>query len=133
MSRSGYTDDMDDQWAHIMWRGAVKSAIRGKRGQALLKEMLAAFDGLVEHRLIAKELEAGGAVCALGAVGRARGLDMHAIDPEDYDTVAGRFGIATALAQEIMYMNDDGGFYGETPEARYARMRQWVEGQIKKE
>lgn len=131
MSRSGYTDDMDDQWAQIMWRGAVKSAIRGKRGQALLKGMLAALDSLAERRLIAKELEAGGSVCALGALGKARGLDMHEIDPEDYERVAGTFGIATALVQEIMYMNDEGGLYGETPEARYARMRRWVEGHIK--
>jgi len=46
MSRSGYSDDCDDQWSLICWRGAVKSAIRGKRGQAFLKEMLAALDAL---------------------------------------------------------------------------------------
>lgn len=32
MSRCGYSDDYD-QWALIRWRGAVESAIRGKRGQ----------------------------------------------------------------------------------------------------
>ena len=45
MSRSGYTDDYDDgyEWANIRWRGAVKSAIRGKRGQATLKAILDAM------------------------------------------------------------------------------------------
>lgn len=33
MSRSGYSEDLD-MWDLIRWRGAVKSALRGKRGQA---------------------------------------------------------------------------------------------------
>src|SRR5258708_2686320 len=107
MSRSGYSDDCDDQWRHIMWRGTVKSAIRGKRGQAFLREMLAAMDALPEKKLVASELEANGQVCAIGSVGRARGIDMSKVDPEDYDTVAGTFGIATPMAQEIVYMNDE--------------------------
>lgn len=52
MSRSGYVDDMCDQWALIRYRGAVSSAIRGKRGQAFLREMLAALDAMPEKRLI---------------------------------------------------------------------------------
>lgn len=45
MSRSGYCDDGDyGQWEMIMWRGAVTSAFRGKRGQAFLKEMLDSRD-----------------------------------------------------------------------------------------
>lgn len=40
MSRSGYTDDCDDQWALIRWRGAVNSAIKGKRGQQALRGRL---------------------------------------------------------------------------------------------
>jgi len=38
MSRSDY-DDCEDQWRYIMWRGAVESARRGRKGQALLKDM----------------------------------------------------------------------------------------------
>ena len=45
MSRSGYGDDIG-QWDLIRWRGAVQSAMCGKRGQAFLKEMLAALDAL---------------------------------------------------------------------------------------
>jgi hypothetical protein len=52
MSRSGYTDDQEDQWAFIRYRGAVTSAIRGKRGQAFLREMLASLDAMPDKRLI---------------------------------------------------------------------------------
>lgn len=56
MSRSGYVDDMCDQWAMICYRGAVSSAIRGRRGQAFLREMLAALDAMPEKRLISGAL-----------------------------------------------------------------------------
>ena len=145
MSRSGYSDDYDyEQWQGIMWRGAVASAFRGKRGQAFLREMLAALDALPEKRLISRELVAGSdpnfigpvradEVCALGAVGKARGLDMTGIDPEDHDTVAGKFDVAHAMACEIMFENDEAGGYWkeETPEDRFSRMRRWIAGQIR--
>lgn len=132
MSRSGYSSDDCEQWSLIMYRGAVTSAIHGARGQAFLKEMLAALDALPERKLIADELITGdGAVCAIGAVGKARGVDMSGIDLEEPSSAASVFGIATALAAEIVYMNDEGSWKKETPEARYSRMRQWVASQIR--
>lgn len=131
MSRSGYSDDIDDQWGWIRWRGTVASAIRGKRGQAFLTEMLAAMDALPEKKLVAWQLEAEGQVCAIGSVGRQRGVDMTKLDPEDYDTVAGTFGVATPLAQEIVWMNDEAGPFKETPEQRFARMRKWVQSKLR--
>jgi hypothetical protein len=128
MSRSGYTEDYDDcdWWPHIRWRGAVASAIRGKRGQSFLREMLAAFDAMEAKRLIREELVVeSGEVCAIGAVGRARGIDMTDIDACDRETVADTFGISGALAAEIVYMNDDH-WTRETPEARFTRMRAWI-------
>lgn len=138
MSRSGYSDDIDSSWRHISWRGAVASAIRGARGQAFLKEMLAALDALPEKRLIAGDLAVEPTplfwrwgeplqVCAIGSVGKARGLDMSQIDPEDPSQVARAFGIAEALAQEIEFENDqDFSWKNESPERRFARMRAWV-------
>jgi len=127
MSRSGYSEDGDyDQWATICWRGAVARAIRGKRGQAFLRELLDALDALPEPRLIARALEAEGAFCALGSVGRKRGVDMSKVDPEDDHRVAELFGVARALGCEIMWVNDDAGSYRETPEQRFARVREWV-------
>lgn len=130
MSRSGYSDDGDDQWAFIRYRGAVASAMRGKYGQAFLNEMLAAMDALPEKRLIAEDLmEVEGAVCAIGAVGKARGIDMTQLDPENIERVADTFGIADCLAREIVYTNDEC-FDRETPAERFVAMRAWIKNQI---
>jgi len=43
MSRSGYTDDCDEQWQFIMWRGSVKSSIRV--AQAKWPEIMQNDDG----------------------------------------------------------------------------------------
>lgn len=135
MSRSGYSDDCDDNWQHICWRGAVASAIRGKRGQAFLAEMLQAFEALPEKKLIADDLERSGAVCAIGAVGRSRGLDMSGLDPEDYENVAAAFGIPRALAQELVWLNDEETSWFRTPEtdeARFVRMRDKIASMVKR-
>lgn len=129
MSRSGYSED-GEMWDLIRWRGAVASAIRGKRGQAFLREMLASLDALEAKRLIANDLAKDGHFCAIGAVGKTRGIDMENLDPEDRDSVAGAFGISPALAAEIVYVNDEWGTSRETPEARYERVRKWVASQI---
>lgn len=107
MSRSGYSDDCDG-WDLIRWRGAVKSAIKGKRGQAALRELLDALDSLPEKSLVAESLvNEDGEYCTLGALGRARGLDLAPIDPEDREAVAQAFGISEAMAAEIMWINDE--------------------------
>jgi len=110
----------------------VQSSIRGKRGQGFLAELLEALDGLSSKALIAGDLEADGAYCALGAVGVRRGIDMKKIDPYDRETVASTFNIAPALAAEIVWMNDEFSFRKETPEARFNRMRTWVASNIVK-
>lgn len=136
MSRAGYSDDLGQQEL-ARWRGAVESAIRGKRGQRLLREMRDALEQLPERRLISGELEASdgsGCVCALGAVGRVRGIDMRHLDPENRYQIAAYFDIAEALAAEVVYENDEGSrFWNETPEARWGRMHAWVVENIKGE
>lgn len=137
MSRSGYMEDgcdtPEEQWALIRWRGAVNSAMRGKRGQAFLKELLAALDSMPEKKLIADQLEAEGSFCTLGALGNARGLDMENIDPHDSERASTEFNIAEAMAREIVYMNDEGFDWSWppiTPEQRWQKMRNWVADQI---
>lgn len=111
MSRHGYHEDDgdgDDVLAQGRWRGMVASTIRSKRGQAFLKETLAALDAIPDKRLISEELKTvDGEFCTLGAVGAARGINLDAIDPEDYDAVAAAFGIHPVMAQEIMWENDE--------------------------
>ena len=131
MGRAGYHDDID-QWALIRWRGQVASAIRGKRGQAFLRELIAALDALPEKRLIARELQEGSNVCAIGSVGVQRGIDMSRLDPEDPETIAGTFGIAEQLVREIEYMNDES-HWGATPEQRWQNMREWAAANLKDE
>ena len=131
MSRSGYIDGCDvSPWDLFRWRGAVAAAIKGERGQALLRELLEALDAMPVKELIAGSLQFEGGVCALGALAQKRGIDVANIDPEDYERVAKVFGVAGALAQEIEFLNDEQCALN-TPGQRWARMRKWVSEQIK--
>jgi hypothetical protein len=130
MSRSGYSDDCDDNWQIIMWRGRVASATKGKRGQKLLQDLIVALDEMPQRRLISNELKCADGVCALGALGEKRGIEFQKIHPEDYDAIATTFDIASPLAQEIMYLNDET-FSHCTPEVRWERMRDWCQRQLK--
>ena len=137
MKRSGYVDcDSLDNLDFGRWRGAVMSATRGKRGHQFFVDLLAALDAMPKKRLIADVLAtADGEVCAIGALGVKRGIDMTNIDPEDPEQVGAAFGIATCLAQEVVYMNDeyyDARILIETPEKRWERMRAWTQKQIEK-
>lgn len=159
MSRSGYSDDYDDPLTLGRWRGMVASALRGKRGQALLRELAASLDAMPDKRLIAHELKADGEFCTLGVLGAARGIDLERLDPEDYDQVAAAFGIAPCMAQEIVYENDEyfDGFewvdveicgpmkpwerhvrsvsmpMKNAPERRWKHMRAWVAKHLREE
>ncbi|MEJ2800597.1 hypothetical protein WAE61_01860 [Comamonadaceae bacterium PP-2] len=112
MSRSGYTDDPENL---ALWRGAVNRAIQGKRGQAFLRELAAAMDAMPQKTLADSSFQtADGEFCTLGTVGAARGLDMSGLvdldDDEAYcdtDAVGKLFGIAPAMAAEIMFLNDE--------------------------
>lgn len=70
MSRAGYSDDLDPLDLG-RWRAQVLSALRGKRGQAFLRDLIAALDAMPEKRLVSGDLQdETGCVCALGALGR---------------------------------------------------------------
>ncbi len=131
MSRSGYTDDFDEEWRLWFYRSAVESAIKGRRGQQFLRDLIIALDALPVKRLIEGELEEGGEVCALGSVGKMRGLSMEGIDTSDRDELSRLFGIAPSMAAEVMYENDEGAFRSETPEHRWVRVRQWAVENVK--
>lgn len=136
MSRSGYTDDCE----HLgLWRGAVRRATTGHRGQAFLVKLLSALDAMPNKRLSTDAIKdpVSGDVCALGSI------DPN-VDAYDAEYLATHFGIARALAAEIVYENDESGqvlyardvdgflvrLPAETPEQRWVRMRAWVASQI---
>lgn len=144
MSRSGYIDDDYDQWQHIKWRGQVASAVRGKRGQSFLHELIEALDAMPEKRLIAHDLVKDAPafvppelstpqVCAIGSVGVRRSIDLTVLDPDNPHEVGEAFGIAHQLAAEIVFMNDEAGPWKETPEDRWQRMRDWAVQHLKVE
>lgn len=126
MSRSGYTDDGD----YAMWRGQVASAVRGRRGQAFLRDLLRALDEMPERRLIANDLRRDGEVCAIGSLGAVRGVDLESLDPEDYDSVAAAFDVAQQLVREVAFVNDED-HPRATPEERWQNVRSWVAGLIR--
>lgn len=131
MSRSGYSDGCDGLELG-RWRARVASATRGHRGQQFFRDLIAALDAMPEKVLIAEELvDERGDVCAIGSLGKARGVDMSKLDPEDRDGVAAAFNIAMPLACEVVYMNDEGGWQ-ETPQHRWKRMRIWAERQLRR-
>jgi hypothetical protein len=135
MSRSGYSDDCDNVQ---LWRRAVERAATGFRGRAFLRRLRDALDAMPTKRLIADVIkDESGDVCALGV------LDPNAPSYDAYD-LSDHFGIARALAAEIVYMNDEyvqsrpfvkvGAEWvrrpAETPEERWIRMRKWVQEQL---
>jgi hypothetical protein len=128
MSRSWYSEDCDNLG---LWRGAVESAIRGKRGQAFLCEMAAALDAMPVRELVTHELACADGVCAMGAVAAYRKLDVSNLDPGEPDDVAETFGVARALVQEIAFENDeDFSPTDRTSAERWQRMRRWVAARI---
>lgn len=134
MSRHGYVDEGELDWLQFgRWQGAVRSAIRGKRGQAFLREMIEALDTMPEKKLYPSVLIGDdGETCAMGCVLAKRGTDTTGVDPEEPDDVAKVTGLASAMVREIAYENDESGAYQETSEARWARMRHWAESKLKK-
>lgn len=137
MSRHGYSDDWDgDNWEVIRAAGAYKAAVRGKRGQAFLRELAAALDAMPVKELVDEVLEEDGAYCALGVLGAARGIDLSALDTYDHQLLATTFGVSETLARHVMYENDERSFWQphmteqQERERRWRRVRNWVESEL---
>jgi hypothetical protein len=131
--RSGYSYDYNLKDLGL-WHGCVLSAIRGRRGQRLLRELLAALDALPVKRLIAGEFVDGdGDVCVLGAGGRRLGIrDIGEIDPAAHEMLGKRFDVSACLIAELEFVNDEDTWLKiETPEKRFARVRRWLKRNIK--
>lgn len=128
MSRSGYHDyecDRDEGMLNL-YRGAVESAIRGKRGQRLLRDLRDALLAMPERRLIAHEFVDNGQYCALGVLGAQRGLPVETMDFDAPAFVGQKFDIAESMAREIAWANDEGPSWGCTPEQRWRSVMAWV-------
>ena len=125
MSRSGYIDDDWDLLALGRYRAQVASAMRGRRGQQLLLDLVRALDALPIKELIPNELSSGDHYCALGAVGHYRRLLLTGVE-EDHLEIGERLDVAHQLVAEVMYVNDEAAIDPETPAERFARVRRWA-------
>ncbi len=120
--------------------GAMRSAIRGRRGQQLLRDLIAGLDGLPVPELAAGALEdpETGCVCALGAVRRQRGpeavpLHFDPTDPDlDWRELAGPFDISQALAYDVVAQNDyyTVGNDKQSRRHRWLSVRAWAVGHL---
>ena len=117
--------DYDHNGRMNLWRGAVKSAIRGARGQKLLSDLIIGLDSLPAPRLIASEFEIQGEFCALGAAAKIRGLDIRELDIWDSGDTAKKFNVSDAMIREITWINDECGEQ-DTPEERFLRVYNWI-------
>jgi hypothetical protein len=145
MSRfdDSYDEDFPNQWA--LYEKAQQNALRGKRGQAVLKELEAALLAMPVKRLIHGFLAHEGEVCALGALAAKRKVDgglawKDAVDElpscdgsvsDTIDFAESRLKIKQTLAIAISYQNDEGVEWRATPEERWEKVLQWVREQIK--
>lgn len=148
MSRHGYSDGDDEPYpgAWALYARRVANAIRGKRGQQFLREMVEALDAMPVKELAARTAVSGDGAkcCALGAVAVRRNLDVSPIlyteadDEEDDGTwttewLRDALGLTDALAREVVYQNDEGGrsyHGGESDAERWQRMRSWAAARL---
>ncbi len=135
MGRSGYSDDGDDENnSAALYRANVDRAMAGKRGQRFFRDLVSALDAMPEKRLIHGKLEEkDGAVCALGALRKAKGVALEPLRESDWDALGSAFNVAPMLTQEVMFENDDDfcDHEDETPEERWERMRKWAAAKVR--
>lgn len=133
------------------WQQAVKNAIRGKRGQAILRELRNALLALPNSRLIEGSVVKDGEVCAIGALAAYRltvgpvthdGSQLTSLveleeqfaewlnDEVGTVELGQSMGLTRALAWAISYENDEGTWKDETPEERFRRVLDWVEREL---
>jgi len=130
VSRHGYSEDLDPL-EHGHWRGMVASAIRGKRGQRLLRDIAAYMDAMPVKALVRGDLVTPeGDACALGCAFLYRKIAATP-DPEDPEAVAEALDISHVLAKEVAYVNDE--FVGYDDMRRWTVVRQWIRENLREE
>jgi hypothetical protein len=115
MTRLYYDDDLDPSREGLV-AGALRSAVRGKRGQRFIRDLVQALDALPSPELAAGALEDEDTecCCAFGAVRRFRGSDAVPLwfDPMEEDLtpdhLAEPFNVSETLAWAVVQVNEDG-------------------------
>lgn len=154
--RINYSDEEERPGQFALWDANCRRSIRGKIGQRELRELEAALLALPDKRLIHGALtDDDGAVCAIAAYAKHKGVDLSKFDPEyDSDEVGIAAGMPALVAWKVVALNDiecddvwevaDGperrgyGLYKGgiayirpmTPEERYEKVLAWVRSQL---
>lgn len=137
----------------FLWEANLERSLKGRKGQAALRELEAALLTLPEKRLIANNtISTDGSVCAIAALAKHRGYqgdmslpkqpnwdddDSPYWDEYDYEVavedamvkIAADLGVPPMVAKAIIYENDNDA-YTKTAEARYQRMLRWTQRKI---
>lgn len=144
-----YDEDFPNQAA--LYHANTERALKGKRGQAFLKELEAALLMLPEKVLIEGSICREGAVCANGALALKRKVDAGMQIPEalkwleenkpddDFnggdagqtgDFMEKHFGILSRLAVHTAFVNDEHRQTDHSDHGRYEKVLSWVRSQI---
>ena len=125
-----YRGDEEFPGEYELQRANMRRSGQGARGQRALREIEAALIDLPAKRLIHGTLiDDNGDVCAIGAYGRHKRIDLAPYDPEDSVHVGILGGMPRLVAWQVVEMNDVGRTV--TPEERYDRVLAWVRTQLK--
>jgi hypothetical protein len=140
MTRLHYYDDDSDPSQEGLAAGALRSAIRGKRGQRFIRDLVQALDALPLPELAAGALEdeETGCCCAFGAVRRFRGADavplwFHPMEEDmNPDNLVEPFNVSKTLAWSVVQANEDGmiGNDKSTRRLRWKQVRDWAVRQL---
>ena len=139
--RINYCDDEDRPGQFALWDANCQRSLRGRAGQAALRDLEAALLALPQKRLIRGLLvsDDGADVCAVGAYARYKGEDIAKHVPYASDDVAIACGMPRLVAWKVVALNDfeidDHYVTGQrvtyTPEERYIKVLAWVREQLK--
>lgn len=140
--RLNLCEDEDFNNQAMLWEANQERSLRGRRGQAALRELESALLALPEKRLIADELEnERGEVCAVGALAKYKGHENPMIGDAFGDNdelsvnegeiervtvqLAEEMGMPHLVALAVVYQNDDS-YVIVTPEQRYDKVLRWA-------
>lgn len=146
MSRFDDGDEEDFPNQQALYAQATKNALKGKRGQAALKELEEALLALPDKALIEGQLfsEENGGVCAVGAMVVHRKMKEGMTRQEAIEWLSKRYGddyhstiecgkdtlgLLYCVASEFAYVNDEEAC-ASTPEERYDIVLKWVREHI---
>jgi len=115
--RIEYSEDEDYPGQFALWQGNCQRSLKGKAGQAALRELEAALLALPDKRLIAhKMIDHEGDVCAIGALAKHKGRDLLS-EPNVYEDgefdgdgemeeIGMELGMPRLVAWKVVELND---------------------------